>query len=168
MLRQMENKVTVNGKEFDINKKSELKECIIEVEKARAELANSERTDKENGLFGLITDAITEQLFNALDVQIAELKKIYDNMPDDDKEYDTSGCISQYGTSDEQTPKCEVSEDGTTVNWNAVDWNDPAWYNADDYLTDALGAKYDDLSDVEQYRILKTVADAYKWLYAKM
>ena len=153
MLRQMENKVTVkvNGKEFDINKKPELKECIVEIEKERDKLINSLNINNENGVFGFITDTIAEQLFNALDNQIDKLKKIYDNMPD------------------ESTDECtDESTDESTFDWDIIDWNDPAWYKADDYLTDTLGSDYDDLPDKEQYRILKTIAEAYKWLYANM
>lgn len=161
MLGQMENKVTVtvNGKEFDITKKSELKECIIEVEKSRDELANENTKLETNGIFGYITNAISEQLFNALDAQINDLKKIYDDMPDEDVDE---------APDEARAPEYEVSEDGTAFDWTIVDWNDPAWRNADDYLTDTFGAEYDNLPDEKQYQILKTVADAYKWLYANM
>ena len=61
----------------------------------------------------------------------------------------------------------ETKKDNEGFDWSIVPWEDQAWTYADDYLLNKFGDEYDKLSDEEQYRMLKTVAESYEWLLDK-
>ena len=58
----------------------------------------------------------------------------------------------------------ETKKDDEGFDWSIVPWEDQAWTYADDYLLNKFGDEYDKLSDEEQYRMLKTVAESFEWL----
>ena len=61
----------------------------------------------------------------------------------------------------------ETKKDNEGFDWSIVPWEDQAWTYADDYLLNKFGDEYDKLSDEEQYRMLKTVAESFEWLLDK-
>lgn len=58
----------------------------------------------------------------------------------------------------------EAKKDNDGFDWGIVPWEKDAWKLADDYLIEKFGDEYDKLSDEEQYRMLKTVAESFEWL----
>ena len=67
-----------------------------------------------------------------------------------------------------EAKKNDEAEEEEDFDWGIVPWENDAWKYADDYLKEKFNKEYNKLDDEGQYRMLKTVAESFEWLFNKI